>query len=200
MPKASPIVLPRWEWRMIEPSLGELREALAGVAIETVREIQETYLLCGRSSHNCKIRSGLLDLKWRTQVDARGLELWNPILKSGFPIEAAPVQEIFGAWSLPRPALERPAFSLEQFLQEVIAPHPELRAVAVEKRREGFTLDGTTCEFAALSAQGITLESFCVEHEDPLLVLTVLSRLGLDSRRNTNYPKALKRALAQQAA
>ena len=32
------------------------------------------------------------------------------------------------------------------------------------------------------------------------LVMNALSDLGLDSRQNTNYPQALKRVLAQQAA
>ena len=45
-------------------------------------------------------------------------------------------------------------------------------------------------------ADGVPLESFCVEHEDPSLVLGVIRSLGLDSHQNINYPQALKRALA----
>ena len=47
-----------------------------------------------------------------------------------------------------------------------------------------------TCE-----ANHIELESFCIEHEDPALVLQVLHHLGLQGRRNTSYPQGLKAAL-----
>ena len=101
---------------------------------------------------------------------------------------------------MPPPGLGRLAYSQEQFLQEIVAPHPELRAVEVQKLRKGFVLEGTTCEFASITAGDIRLESFCVEHEDPGLVMSVLADLGLDSRQNTNYPKALKQVLAQRVA
>ena len=200
MPLSSPIAMPRWEWRSIATSLPELRQRLSGVRIETVREIHETYLLCLKSSHNAKIRNGILDLKWRIQVNTQGLELWNPVLRTDFPMEPVHLSDLFGAWSLPLPVLGRVGYSQEQFLQEIVAPHPELRAVEVQKIREGFLLDGTTCEFAIVAAGGLRLESFCVEHEDPGLVMNVLSDLGLNSRQNTNYPKALKLALAQRVA
>lgn len=198
--QSSPMVLPRWEWRAFAASLPELRQRLAGVTVETVREIQETYLLCLKSNHNAKIRNGVMDLKWRKQVDNQGLELWDPILKSGFPCEAKEIVQLFGAWTLPMPTLYRRAYTLEQFLQEVIDPHEELKSLDVCKVREGFTFEGTTCEFAQITAAGDTFESFCVKHEDPQLVMNVLGRLGLDGRQNINYPQALKRALKQRAA
>ena len=197
---ASPMVLPRWEWRAFAASLPELRQRLSGISVESVREIRETYLLCLKSSHNAKIRNGILDLKWRMQVDTAGLELWNPVIKSDFPMDADLLPELFQAWSLPPPGRGRKVYSLEQFLQEVVAPHPELRAVEVKKLREGFSFEGTTCEFAVITAEGLALESFCVEHEDPRLVLNVLSDLGLAGQPNLNYPEALKRALKQRAA
>ncbi len=200
MSNASPLILPRWEWRVLAASLPELRQRLAGVQLLSVRSIHETYLLCLKSSHNAKIRNGIMDLKWRKQVDRHGLELWDPVLKTGFPCEAKVLAQLFGAWALPMPPLGRDTYTQEQFLQEVILPNQELKLLEVQKVREGFVLDGTTCEFATVSAKGLTLESFCVEHEDPRLVMNVLSNLGLDSHQNINYPMALKKALAQQAA
>ena len=200
MSDASSLVLPRWEWRALEPSMQGLRQRLAGVQIQSVRSIHETYLLCLRNSHNAKIRSGIMDLKWRKQVDRQGLELWDPILKTGFPCEAMVISQFFGAWALPLPTLVRDTYTLEQFLQEVILPNKELKPLEVQKVREGFVLEGTTCEFATVSAKGLSLESFCVEHDDPRLVMNLLSILGLDSHQNVNYPMALKKALAHQAA
>jgi hypothetical protein len=190
------MVIPRWEWRTFAPSVDDLRWRLNGAAFQAPREIRETYLVCLKSSHNAKIRDGLMDLKWRKQVDADGLELWDPVLKSVFPIEAGIVPRLFEAWGLPLPALSRASYTLPELLEEVLEPNPALRAVRTIKRREGFTLDGTTCEFACIVANGVPLESFCVEHEDPSLVLQVIRSLGLDSHQNINYPLGLKRALA----
>jgi exopolyphosphatase/guanosine-5'-triphosphate,3'-diphosphate pyrophosphatase len=190
------MVIPRWEWRTFAASLEDLRQRINGVAFDAPRESRETYLICLRSSHNAKVRDGRMDLKWRKQVDADGLELWDPVLKSGFPFEAAFMPRLFEAWGLPMPAPGRPAYTLDQFLDEVIEPNPALRAVPTTKRRDGFTLDGTKCEFARIVAGGIPVESFCVEHEDPSLVLHVIRRLALDSHQNINYPLGLKRVLA----
>lgn len=200
MPNSSPMLLPRWEWRAFSASLMELRQNLSGIHMESIREIQETYLLCRKSSHNAKIRNGILDFKWRKQIDGQGLELWDPILKSGFPCDAKLITQVFAAWTLPPPVLDRGAYTLAQFLQEVVTPSEDVKALEVRKHREGFTLEGTTCEFARITAEGITFESFCVEHEDPQLVLNVLRKLGLEGRLNINYPEALKRVLKQRAA
>ena len=196
MSQTSAMVIPRWEWRTFAPSVDDLRRRVNGAAFQAPREIRETYLLCLKSSHNAKVRDGLMDLKWRKQVDADGLELWDPVLKSVFPIEAGIVPRLFEAWGLPLPALPRASYALPELLDEIVEPNPALRAVRTVKRREGFTLDGTTCEFARIVADGVPLESFCVEHEDPSLVLQVIRSLGLDSHQNINYPLGLKRALA----
>lgn len=194
------LVIPRWEWRTLAPSLADLRERLGGPTIETVREIEETYLLCMKSSHNAKIRGEQLDLKWRKQVSAQGLELWDPILKAIFPLDAEEILQLFGGWGMTAPILEAGTYDFGTFLAEVIQPNRHLRAVRTEKVRRGFTLDGTTCELVELRTGSLSLESFCVEHEDPGMVMEVLRRLGLDRLPNTNYPQGLKRALAQRAA
>lgn len=195
-----PLHLPRWEWRTIASSLGDLRGALGGIRIDLVRHIQETYLLCNKSNHNAKIREGVMDLKWRKQVDRHGLELWDPVLKTTFPCDPEALMQLFGGWGIPLPELARENFSQQQFLDEIVAPHPDLKAIQVAKVREGFMLDGTTCELVRLDVAGMELESFCVEHEDPRLVLQVLQKLGLETRPNVNYPMGLKHALARRAA
>ncbi len=196
MSHTSAMVIPRWEWRTFASSLEKLRRRVDGAAFEPPRESRETYLLCLKSSHNAKIRDGLMDLKWKKQVDADGLELWDPVLKSGFPFDAAFMPRLFEAWGLPMPRLERASYTLPQFLDEIMGRNPYLRAVQTSKRREGFALDGTKCELARIVADGVPLESFCVEHEDPKLVLHVIRSLLLDSHQNINYPMGLKKALA----
>lgn len=199
MSHTSAMVIPRWEWRTFAPSLGDLRRRVDGAAFQAPRETRETYLVCLKSSHNAKVRDGIMDLKWRKQVDADGLELWDPVLKSTFPVDTRVLPKLFEAWGLPVPAFRRASYTLPELLDEVVEPNPALRAIRTVKHREGFTLDGTTCEFARIVADGVPLETFCVEHEDPSLVLAVIRSLGLDSHQNINYPLGLKRALALEA-
>jgi exopolyphosphatase / guanosine-5'-triphosphate,3'-diphosphate pyrophosphatase len=194
------MVIPRWEWRTFAPSLGSLRRAVGGIPLGAPRESHEIHVLCLRSSHSTRVHDGLMDLKWRKQVDADGLELWDPVLKSEFPFDASFVPRLFEAWGLRTPALARPGYTLAQFLDEIVTPDPVLRAVAVTAERQVFTLGGTNCELARLTADGVPLETFCAEHEDPALVLQAVRGLGLDSRHNINTPMGLKRALALAAA
>ncbi len=200
MPNTTAVLIPRWEWRTFAPSLAGLRARLGDVAYGSPRESRETYLLCMKSSHNARIRDGVIDLKWRKQVDAAGLELWVPVLKAGFPLAADFMPRIFEAWGVPMPHLERSVYTQEQFLEEIVAPDPDLSAVEIAARREAFALDGASCELAAIRAGGVPMESFRLEHEDPSLLTQVLRRLGLDSRRNINYPMGLKAALGLLAA
>ena len=194
-----PIVL-RWEWRTFGTSLQSLREKLMKeVKLDKPRESTETYLLCLKSGHNAKIRDGLMDLKWRKEVDADGLELWDPVMKSGFPFEAAKMPKLFEAWGLPMPKLARTAYTLEQFLEEIIKPNRDLRAVKITKFREGFDLGGTKAELVKITADGKPMESFCVEHDNKQLMLAATRKLGLDTHQNINYPKGLKQALGLPA-
>ena len=200
MPNTTAMIIPRWEWRTFAPSLAGLRSRLGDVAFGAPRESRETYVVCMKSSHNAKIRDGMIILKWRKQVDPSGLELWVPVLRSGFPLAADFMPRIFEAWGIATPPLSRPAYTQEQFLEEIVGPDPDLSPVEITTRREAFELDGASCELAVIRAGGVPMESFRLEHEDPSLVMQVLRRLGLDSRRNINYPMGLKAALGLLAA
>ena len=200
MPNTVAVMIPRWEWRTFAPSLASLRARLGDVVFGPPRERRETHVLCMRSSHDARVRDGMIGLKWKKQVDSEGLELWVPVLRSAFPLAADFMPRIFEAWGMRQPPLGRASYSLEQFLAEVVGPNPDLEAVSTSKLRERFTLDGVPCELATVRAGTVPIESFCLEHEDPALLTQVLRRLGLDSRRNINYPAGLKAALGLRAA
>lgn len=59
---------------------------------------------------------------------------------------------------------------------------------------ETFFLDGAGCQLIKLTTDQSRLECFCVEHEDPALVLQVLHRPGLQAQANISYPQGLKAA------
>ena len=188
-------VIPRWEWRTFALTLDQLEAHIGAVARVSPRESDELYLLNLRGPHNAKIRGGVLDIKQLQEVNAGGLELWKPVFKAAFPLAAAGLRDAFTAWALPAPMVARDTYTLDQFLAEVAAPNPALRVAKVRKARRGFTFGGCTAEFAGVMVNGIACESFCLEHEDPSLILAALKELGLASQANINYPEGLKRAL-----
>jgi len=195
MNSAAPMVFPRWEWRTFSPSLKDLRARLEGAIFQAPRVARETYLLCRKSSHNAKIRGNSLQLKWRKQVDSDGLELWDPILQSDFPLDAEFVLRLLGVLGLEKHGPEHSMYDLNTFFSEIVDPCADLQAVVIQKRHEGFEVQGARCKFTRITGTGKPFESFCIEHEDPEIVKQVIQELGLDSRANINYPKGLKQAL-----
>ena len=59
-----------------------------------------------------------MDIKILVRED-RGLEQWEPVLKSSFPLDQAVVNaQIFPYLALERPRLFRPTYQMDQFLNE----------------------------------------------------------------------------------
>lgn len=195
MNAGAPVIIPRWEWRTFAPSFGNLRARLGGVAFDAPRQASEIYLLCSTSSHNAKIRGESLQLKWRKQVDAKGLELWDPILRSPFPLAGEFIVRLLEVWGIGRPPLGLEPLELAGFLADIVGRTPALQAVQVQKRHEGFAIQGARCKFTRITGPTEPFESFCIEHEDPEIVMQVIRELGLETRENINYPKGLKQAL-----
>lgn len=191
----APLQLPRWEWRTFAPSLEPLRARLGVGGVQPEEARTETYLLYGRSSHSVKLRSDRFQLKWRKQVDPQGMELWDPILKSPFPVPSFLVAQLLAAWGLSLQALPEGSLDREAFLATLRERLPALNCVDVVKQHACFTLDGAACKFTRFTGLGTELESFCIEHEDPEILKPVLRRLGLDTHENINVPRGLKRAL-----
>ncbi len=188
-------IVPRWEWRTFAQSLASLEARATGVAGVAPRQSDEIYLLNLRGPHNAKIRGGAFDIKQLQQVSAEGLELWSPAFKGNFPLTAAQLRDAFSAWALPPPDFARDGYTLEQFLGEVALPALGLRVARVAKVRRGFVFGGCTAEFAGVVVDGVACETFCLEHENPALILAALTQLRLTPQANVNYPEGLKRAL-----
>lgn len=199
MSNAAPVIIPRWEYRTFGESFGEAESSIRSHGEAKARSSAETYIVSAESPNNTKIRDGLMDIKKLENVNGDTLEQWNPVLKSGFPLGREVLAQVCSAWGVTMPALAREAYSLEEFLSEVVAPHGRLRAVAVAKERFGLTVDGCIVELANLTFDGTPIRTAAVEHEDPALVIATVRKLGLDKYPNTNYIKALKRFAAVPA-
>jgi exopolyphosphatase/guanosine-5'-triphosphate,3'-diphosphate pyrophosphatase len=192
-----PTTAPRWEWRCFAPP-GTILPHVVSIPSEAVpRESDETYILDleAHSSQSVKIRDGALDVKRLLRTDSNALELWEPLLKARFPLGREEVAAIFE----PPAALTRESYTFEQFISDVVAPQPTLRIVEVRKCRRSFTFAGCLAEFVDVRADGASMQSFALEHEDPKRLLAALHILGFDPHANTNYAIGLKRALGLAA-
>jgi exopolyphosphatase / guanosine-5'-triphosphate,3'-diphosphate pyrophosphatase len=183
-------IIPRWEWRTFGPGLGVAEAAFAGLVSGRVEESDELYLLSAAGA-NVKVRYDLMDIKLLREVDGDGLERWEPVMRRGFPLPAAEVPRVFDAFGLPAPVLTRDAYTLGQFLAELVEPSGAAWAVRVHKRRRRYTLATTMAEVADLEVGGRAVRTIAVESEDPSAVLAAVRRLGLDGQLNTCYPRGL---------
>ncbi|HEY6420754.1 MAG TPA: hypothetical protein VIX59_17305 [Candidatus Binataceae bacterium] len=190
-------IQPRYEFRVWAKTLDEPRKRLAAVPGGKPQESTETYILsAATSTTNVKIRAALMDIKELVR-EQDGLEQWNPTLKEEFPIVAAIVSsKILPGLRAEVPKLSRERYTLDEFLREVVATHPKLKAVSLTKFRTQYKIDGCTAEFTEVrinDAQAQTVQTVAVESEDPAAVRGVVTRLGLGTTPNVNYIRELKR-------
>jgi exopolyphosphatase/guanosine-5'-triphosphate,3'-diphosphate pyrophosphatase len=183
-------ITPRWEWRTFGPRLGRAEVVFAGLDQKDVQESDEIYLLTETGS-NVKIRNELLDIKALQKVNNAGLEQWMPVMKAGFPLPAATVGEVFKAMNVPAPPVNRGEYTLEQFLNELVKPHPAVTPVEVHKRRVRYTVGGCMAELSEVTAGGKKTKTIAVESEDAGAVVAAVRSLGLENYANTNYTLGL---------
>ena len=113
-------------------------------------------------------------------------------MKSAFPLGAADIRSVWAALGLIAPPLERSAYTLEQFLSELVHPSAELLTVEVHKHRRRYALDGCMVELTEVRAGRGGTRTIAVESEQPAQVAQTVEGLGLDLRPNISYPRALR--------
>ncbi len=190
-------IKPRYECRAFAQSLGIVEENIRRLSPMTqYRESLEIYIMsAGNDENNTKIRNELMDIKVLVSRD-QGLEQWNPRMKGKFPMTAQSIaEEIFPAFGVTTPALQRDTYTLKQFLQEIIEPHRQLAAVNVFKQRYGFEIQGCTAEIAEVYINGARIRTACLESEDKNAVLAAVENIALDKFDNVNYLLAIKRVI-----
>jgi exopolyphosphatase/guanosine-5'-triphosphate,3'-diphosphate pyrophosphatase len=110
-------IMPRWEWRTFGSGFGSADAYFASQVATGVQESDELYLLSGREA-NVKIRDDLMDIKVLRETDAAGLQRWEPILKTAFPLDADQARTVFSALGHDRSGA-RESWTLEELLAEV---------------------------------------------------------------------------------
>ena len=189
------MIVPRWEWRTFGDTFGDAEARLAALPATRLDDSREQYILSNRVEGSIKIRGGKLDVKRLERRSEDGLEQWRPVANAEFPIAATDIALLLNALEATVPPLDREAYALDQLIDEVVAPQPELLSVPVRKNRVHRVLDGCRTEVTQIRSGPRTTRTIAVEDEDPALVRSTVEALGLWSRPNVSVPHGLIRLL-----
>lgn len=198
--KIGEISKPRFEFRSFGQNFNKadgMMEKLSAPVPEKVKERQseEIYIVSRTNDvNNTKIRNGKMDIKTYIQT-VDGLEQWNPLMKGEFPISKEVLeQDVFPAFMVDMPKLEKETYSLEEFL-DMINANQDLQAVRVHKHRFGYMVNDTICEFAIVLINGARVLSINSESTELGDIKKTLSDCGLEGVENINYLQAIKRII-----
>ncbi|MCE1168366.1 MAG: hypothetical protein LWX70_09740 [Sphingobacteriia bacterium] len=196
-----PVSLPRFEYRIFGLCQGAwLKLLMQHGSLIQERVMTDYYILStATTKHNIKIRNGLMDIKTLEQCHD-GLEQWSPFLVGQFPLKAGIIKQIvFPALGIVSPGFDKEEYKLEEFVEEIIKPDPDLAFVETLKHRFGFEFEGCINEYAQVVVNGALIETVAFESEDPEKVKNIIQKLGLSTDiANTNYPKALKKIIGRE--
>jgi hypothetical protein len=193
-------IIPRYEFRTFAQNFGMVETKMRKLSkCEMIRESPEIYIMsAGNNENNTKIRDIKMDIKVFVKKE-KGLEQWNPRMKGEFPMTTEVIQnDVFPAFGVDMPEFKRDAYTLDQYLNEIIKPHPRLAAVDVFKRRFAFTINGCITEIAQLLINGAAIQTVAVELEDVNAVRKAMEILGLSEYENVNYLLAIKRIIGME--
>ncbi len=198
--KIGEISKPRFEFRSFGQNFENAAFLLSRLSVPVPkkvweRESEEIYILSKTNDiNNTKIRDGKMDIKTYIQT-VDGLEQWNPLMKGEFPISRQVLEnEVFPAFQVEMPVLEKDIYSYDEFIS-MIRNHNDLAAVKVYKKRYGYMVNSTICEYGEVLVNGakiFTINSESTEIED---IKKTISDLELDVVENINYLQAIKRVI-----
>jgi exopolyphosphatase/guanosine-5'-triphosphate,3'-diphosphate pyrophosphatase len=188
-------VVPRWEWRTFGDRFGAADDLLAALTPNRVRSSDELYFVSVHSDASVKVRDGLMDVKHLLRVDDDGLELWTPVLQTGFPLSRDDTSAVLASLGVTESDLGPTSYPLDSFIDELIRPHPDVRAVDVHKQRAHYVVEDCMIELTELTADRVTTRTLSVESPDPSKVSTIVGKLGLADRRNVSVARGLKALL-----
>ncbi len=191
---------PRFEFRTFGQDFDEIHNLLSRLSMPVPEKVwertsKEIYILSKTNDiNNTKIRNGKMDIKTFVQKK-EGLEQWNPLMKGEFPISKKVLEEeVFPAFKIDKPALEKEQYTLEEFLA-LVTEHKDLLAVRVAKLRFGYMVNNTICEYAEVLINGARVCSVNSESTEIQDILKTMKDTGMEVYENINYLQAIKRVI-----
>jgi len=193
-------IIPRYEFRAFAQNFGLAEEKMRKLSkLDKFRETSEIYILSnGNNENNVKIRYDTLDIKVFVKEE-KDLQQWKPRMRAEFPMKMEVLRDdVFPALGTAVPEFNRSEYTLEQFLEDILMPHPELVLARVIKRRFGYMINECISEIAELLINGAAIKTMALESADTEVVLKVKQILGLHEYENVNYLLAIKRILGME--
>jgi len=181
---------PRWEWRIFQPA--PFPQDLLPETLSPLRSVEsaETYLVCTGSSLNFKIRDGHLEVKHLLNRSGDGLEQWEAVFKSAFPMTPRRFQRLqsleCGFPQAPDSALET-----ENDFIDAYRELEGIRLIPVLKSRSVFHTGSTLFDHVRLQIGRKDFYSLAVEDVDEKKVRGWVLSMEFDPSQNTNYPAGL---------
>jgi hypothetical protein len=194
------VIIPRYEFRAFAQNFGLAEEKLRKLSkLDKFRETSEIYILTkDNHENNLKIRFDKLEIKVFVKEE-KGLQQWKPRMRAEFPLKMEVLRdEVFPALGAAVPEFNLAEYTLEQFLDDLTIPHPELALARVFKRRFSYTINECISEIAELLINGAAIKTMAVESPGIEAVLKVKQMLGLQEYENVNYLQAIKRILGME--
>jgi hypothetical protein len=195
-------VKPRFEFRTFAKTFDEslINKIRNDYPCSGFRQSEEVYIMSNENSlNNTKLRDDKMDIKCFIK-SVEGYEQWNPLAKFNFPLVASRIRgELFPAFSIDCPKLEREEYTQDQFIQEIINPNPLLNGVHVLKRRFGTTVCNAIAEYAEVEFNDARFFSISIESTELSDLNAAKGALGLDDHENINYLKAIKRVVGMKS-
>jgi hypothetical protein len=193
-------IKPRFEFRTFAQNFGIVEEKIRQMApCEKIRESSEIYIMAaGNNRKNTKVRDDLMDIKVFIQEE-KGLEQWNPLMKSQFPLDTEMIKaKLFPILDVSIPEFKQEVYTLGQFLANIVHPHRDLTAVHLFKRRFAFTINDCIAEIGEVFVNGAFVKTVNIESVDIDAILKAKEMLALEAYENVNYLLAIKRIIGME--
>ena len=191
-------IVPRWEWRTFARRIPRADAVFDAIEPTSVEETDELYLLAPPGGDNVKVRDGLMDVKVLLETDAAGLERFEPVLKTPFPLDTEAAQTVFQGLRRPLPEIPPDGLTLDAVMAAAEAGATgSPRALRVHKRRVRYSVAGCLAERSLFETDGRQTTSIAVESTDPADVVAALEALGLRHYRNLDVPTGLRMLVDQ---
>jgi len=166
---------------------------------EVPSEVSELYLLsAAHSDVNAKVKRGHLDIKRRMETRAN-FDHWKAVVKDVFPVPVKVLQmEVFPMLGVVIPDFRREEYTFEQFMDELVVPHPEIKVVNVIKQRRFYSFNHCSAEVSNVYVNGAFIKSISIESTDLEALLETRKQLDLSARENVSYTTVLKRLVGME--
>ena len=158
-----------------------------------IRRSKEVYIISITNDiNNTKIRDNKIDVKRLVQIK-EGLEQWNPVTKTEFPVlKEYLLDQFFPSLNAISPILYNNIYSVSDFIK-IIDAHEDLLTIRVSKERFAYMVNQTICEVANVIINDTRIVTISSESIDSAAVKKTLIDTGLESIENINYLQAIKR-------